>query len=227
VRPVAVQEFETFLTPHVAARGYLITYDFVLVRFLAERLGVDLHLEPVTPAPIDPHAAVRYATFLAAHREFTSSPEVERFTMLLDDYLFAGVVDARFLKEHVTRNPEGLAEKQQVELSLAAQGFVQFVQILGDFFLQLDDQQQRLFGCAYAYWLSHFFGQRRRTSGYVQVDTSFEGLTPDPWILPSGLDPPAREAEQKRFIQRIDTLQQVWARTRALIESLDTPARNR
>jgi hypothetical protein len=221
VRPVASREIETLLLPQVAARAYLKTYDFVLVRFLAARLGIDLRLDPVTPPPINSKAAIRFAAFLAAHAEFNASPQVELFTRLLDDYRFEGLVDAAYLKAYLAGGSDPSDAAQRERLADAGQGLVLFVQILGDFFVNVDSAEQPLFGCAHAYWLGHFFGVRRLESGFVNVGESFADVVPRAVLFPRDLDPQSLASEQRRLQNGIATLRSVWSGTRALLESLD------
>lgn len=219
VRAVAQPEFETLLRSN-AARAYLQLYDFVPVRFLAARLDIDLGLAPVQPPEIDPEAAVRYATFLAVHSDFTASAPIGHFTMLMDDYRFHGNIDATSFRLYLAGTAQATDEQKDAldELRL---GLVQFVQTLGDLFLQLRDEEKALYGCVYGYWLSHFFGVRRTGVGYVRDGVSFEDVSRSRLLVPAGLEEEAAQAEQQRLAGRTAVLRDVWDRTRALIESLE------
>ena len=219
VRPSAEAEFEAFLRPYVAAREYLETYDFVLVRFLAARLDIDLRLDPVTPPGVNSRAAVRFASFLAGYSEFAASPDIVTFTTLLDDFTLVGAVDAPFLRHHLESPAGGLTSTVEDTLTRAATGFIEFVQVLGDFFIQLDEDQHALFGCAYSYWLSHFFGLRRLDGRYESLGVSFEGVVPHASLFPPGLNEAGVSTERRRLADRVETLRQVWKRTRTLLDA--------
>ena len=196
-------------------------YDFVLVRFLAARLGFDLGLKPVTPPPVNSGAAIRFAIFLAVHSDFTASEPIEKFTMLLDDFRFQGFIDADFVKQTLAGAERQLNEKQERRFASLCLGLVLFVQSLGDFFLELEGGERPFFGAIYAYWLAHFFGLRHRAKGYPNQTVSFEDVKPDPILFPRNLDPTALELEQQRFQNRIGVLRETWEQTRSLIASLD------
>jgi hypothetical protein len=219
VRPVAEAELAVLLASG-GARTYVKFYDFVPVRFLAARLGQNLDLRAVTPPAINPTAAVRYATFLAIHSEFTASVPIEKFTMLIDDYRFAGVLNAQFFKDRLSGTPGLLTNSQEAVFSNLCMGLVSFVQTLGDLFLLLESPERPLFGCFYSYWLSHFFGVRRTEGGYESRGVSFEQVEPNPMLFPP-LEPDALCSEQERLRHRIGVLKGAWDETRSFIESLE------
>jgi hypothetical protein len=219
VQPTAEAECATLLRT-AAAREYVRIYDFVPVRFLASRFNIDLGFRAVSPPPVDPRAGLRFATFLALHSEFVASPTIERFTELLDDYRFAGLINARFFVGHLSSPSTVLTEGQQKRFQQLCVGFVEFLQIIGDLFLQLEPEEVPLYGCMYAYWLSHFFGLRRTASGYVQRSISFEDV--DPSAVLTGIhDASIADAEHRRLRSRIDTVRRAWNSTRQLVESVD------
>jgi hypothetical protein len=219
VRSSAQYDFHT-LVGSEAARAYLQTYDYVAVRNLAARLEIELGLAPVQPPEINPSAAVRYATFLAVHSDFTASEPIGRFTMLLDDYLFDTRTHALFFQMYLAGTAKP-SESEQVTLEDLRLGLMLFVEMLGDLFLQFPDAEKPLYGCVYAYWLSHFFGVRRTVTGYQRYGVSFEDVPGRPLLFPDGMDADVRTAERLRMETRIATLRDTWDRTRALIESLE------
>jgi hypothetical protein len=219
VRPVAEREFDALLGT-APAREYLKIYDFMPVRFLAARIDRDLGLGAVRPPSVDPHAALSYATFLAIHRDFVASPPVENFCQLLDDYYWDDL-DARRFRDwldggRVTRSRERLI----AELGLGV-GFVEFVDLLGESFLRLEPRQHALFGCLYAYWLSHFFGFRRTKRGYKPKGVSFQRAKVPAALFSGDLTRDVVQTEQARIAARIRVLGSVWKETRGLLESLD------
>jgi hypothetical protein len=220
VRQHAAEEF-TSLLGHAAARRYVTLYDFVPVRFLAARLDIDIGAPPVTPPAVNPKAGLRFATFLALHSEFVSSPAVELFTQLIDDYRFLGLVDAPFLLRHLRQPSAGLTEAQQRVVQTSCLGLLEFLQLLGDLFLQLEDDERPLYGCVYAYWLSHFFGLRRGPSGYVEEATSFRDLDPAGVLRAAG-DEDVSDSETERLRARMATLHDTWSATRRLLESVSS-----
>jgi hypothetical protein len=221
VRPYATSEFAALLS-HAAARRYLKIYDFVPVRFLAARLGIDINVapvrsdRPVTPPPINAKAGLRFATFLALHSQFVASEAVEAFTELLDDYIFWDRINARFFLSHLGSPSSSLTAEQQRVWQTLCVGSVEFLELLGDLFLQLEKEERPLYGCMYAYWLSHFFGLRRGTSGYERQGISFEDLDSRALL---GILGDTSDVEQKRLRSRIDTIRETWSATRQLVES--------
>lgn len=219
VSDAATTEMEMLLRS-AAARAYVVTYDFVPVRFLAARLGLDFGWASVQPPHVDPLAGLRYATFLAVHSDFIASEPISVFTMLMDDYLFSETVNAAFFKAYLAetgKRPDGALQPTLDELRT---GLVQFIQMLGDLFLQLRDAERALYGCVYGYWLSHFFGIRRTEGGYEQLGVSFGDVARSPLLLATSVDREVARAEQLRIADRVAMLRDVWTATRNLIESL-------
>jgi hypothetical protein len=220
VGSVAESEFSTLLFLD-AAREYLIIYDFVSVRFLAARLGVDLGLKTVKPPPINPNGSIRFASLLAVHTEFASSEPIEKFTMLLDDFKFQKLMNAAWFKQRLADPEIELSARQERRFASLCLGFTQFVQLLGDFFLECDAREQSFYGTLYVYWLAHFFGVRHRSKGYRSQRISFRDTTPSPLLFAPMLDPKSLKLEQNRFEERIDILHSVWQRTKLLILSVN------
>jgi hypothetical protein len=204
------------------ARRYIAVYDYVPVRFLAARLGFDLGLPPVEPPPVNPRAGLRYATFLAVHSEFASNKAIERFTMLLDDYVFHGVISARTFKEKLGSGSADSHALEDEDFQVLCLGFVEFIQTLGDFFLQLDPEETPIFGCLYAYWLSHFFGFSRTEKGYESDRVSFEDTSLNRALFPADLAFEQLNSERNRVRLRVPVLRRTWDSTRDLVQSLDS-----
>jgi hypothetical protein len=218
VRSTAEVSFEELLSLS-GAKEYLLVYDYVLVRFLAARLGFELGFGSLEIPPVVAGAELRFAGFLSVHREFTSSETIQKFTMLLDDFKFQKLINVSFFKNVLVQGGAGLSAKQKLRLESLCLGLTQFVQLLGDFFLGLDSDQQALFGMHYAYWLSHFFGMRHRAQADVFPFLSLSDVVPDRMLFPPTLDSVALAAEQKRFLERILVLKNVWIQTRSFIAS--------
>jgi len=217
VKDTAAEDFRLLLT-NPQARRYVEMYDFVPIRFLAARIGFDIGLTSPEPPPINPSAAVRFATFLSLHREMSRRDSIEMFLKVLDDFRFAGLINAPYLKDRLQSGNAFLETTEKETLLAITQGLIDFVQILGDLFLQLDADEQPLFGCFYGYWLSHFFGFRRTERGYELVATSF-GDVSLPSVVTDSLSKEAVQAEEARFRHRIELLDDTWQRTRDFIES--------
>jgi len=220
VRATAERDFSSLLSLK-PARAFLQIYDYVPVRFLAARLGSDLGLPQMTPPPVRADAALRYATFLALHADFVASEEISMFTQLLDDHSFVGIPSAAFAKEQIQAPGAALTPIEWSALTRLCYGLVHFVETLEDLFIQLNENERPLFGCLYAYWLSHFFGVRRQAVGYRLVGLSFEGVSVDRRWFAMSLEPDVVEAEQGRLQAGIRLLRSVWDQTRLFIESLD------
>ncbi len=216
VRSTAEASFKELLSLS-AAKHYLLLYDYVLVRFLAARLGFELDYGILDVPPVNDGAELRFAGFLAVYRDFMSNEAIGKFTMLLDDFKFQKLINVTFLKGVLAGTEVGLNAKQRQRLESLCLGLTQFVQLLGDFFLGLADDQQALFGMQFAYWLSHFFGMRHRDKAGLHPFLSFSDVVTSPVLFPAGLDSVALATEQKRFQERIGVLHAVWARTRSLV----------
>jgi len=222
VRPAVEPDFTALLSSK-PARAYVKLYDFVPVRYLAARLSIDLDIGPSQPPPINPHAEVRYAVFLATHYEFITSARIELFTKYIDDFYFGKRrIDAGFLKRWIAgEQPSDLIADEQQVVGNGYLGFIQFTETLGDFFLQLPDPERPYFGLAYGYWLSHYFGLRRPRGRYELLGVSFEDVRIAPSLLAIDSKSDGAQAESKRFQERRTTLKSAWEGTRALIESLN------
>jgi hypothetical protein len=194
VRPHAASEFNTLLR-HAAARRYVTLYDLASVRFLAARLEIPLADTPLKPPPVNPRAGLRFATFLAVHSDFVVNPAIKLFTQVMDDYQFEGFIDASFLAAHLRNPSAALTDEQRRIIQKACVGLVEFLQALGDLFLQLERAEHPLYGCMYAYWLSHFFGMRRGTSGYERQGVAFQDLDPRAVLAATG-DEDVSDVEQ-------------------------------
>jgi hypothetical protein len=218
IRPYATSEFQTLLH-HTAARRYVALYDFASVRFLAARFDIPLTDIPVKPPPIDARAGLRFATFLAVHSDFVVNPAIKLFTQVMDDYQFDGLIDAPFLSSYLRAPSAPLTDRQRSTVQTACLGFVEFLQVLGDLFLQLEPDQQPLYGCVYAYWLAHFFGLRPATAGYQREGVAFQELDPVAVLSAAG-DEQVSDIEQERLRARVTTLNATWAATRQLLESI-------
>jgi hypothetical protein len=217
VEPEARAAFATLLaTPQ--ARKYLSNYDYLLVRFLAARLREDLRLPPVTPPPVEPSAAIRYAAFLAVHMDFAQSSAIEKFTRLLDDYHY-GRVNAALVKRGLAGIPPELSSAEQQHYDEALVGFFEFLQLLGDLFVDMQPDHLPLFGSNYGYWLGRFFGMRRKGATYDSSGISFGDLRIADAFFPASVHAEIRRAEQERANTQIAVLRETWRATRALLES--------
>ena len=219
VRTVGEPEFATLLSSK-PARAYVKLYDFVPVRYLASRLGIDLQIGDVQPPAVNPQAEVRYAVFLATHYEFIANHHIRTFTMFIDDFYF-GDISVDSLKKRLAGKQAQLTSDEEAAIAEGCVGLIQFTETLGDFFLQVPVPEQRYFGLAYSYWLSHFFGLRRPRNRYEQLGVSFEHVQFDPALLVPELDPRGAESERQRFHDRVRTLKVVWDATRQLIDTLN------
>ena len=220
VRSIAEPEFAALISSEPACE-YLKIYNYVPVRYLAARLGIELGLGEVRPPAINHDAEVRFAMFLAMHYEFTASAAIRRFTRFMDDFVVGpNRIGAVFLKRRIESGGNALSGNDEAVVAEGCLGLVQFVEMLGDFFLQVPVHDQPYFGLAYSYWLSHFFGLRRTADRYEERGVSFEKVGFPTAVLGAGFDADAVNAESKRFQQGLETLKTVWDATRELIEGV-------
>lgn len=226
-RPEVMHEISPLVSSR-AIRQYLYDYDFLPIRFLASRFNIDLGWPALEPPNINPHAEVRFATFLSLHSSWTTDRAVVRFTMLMDSYRFARVINAKYFKAYLSRNassvnsdlnPE-ISETQQRLLDELCAGCGRFVQILGDLFTQLRAEEQPLFGSFYAYWLAHFFGFILSERGYRKALPGWDRYIPNRLLFPPGVDSETLAFEERRMSRSVEAIRSTWETTRTLTEKL-------
>ena len=213
IRSVALADFELLLKSRAAVE-YLQIYDYLTIRFLAARLGHDFGLPVVKPPPINTAAALRFATFLSLHADFSESAPLDRFLRILDDFRFVKLVDSSFLKKNLA-NPDDvpLDNKARHVFEEATLGMFEFVDLLSNVFLQLEENEIPLFGCFYSYWLGQFFGERRVSGVLVRRGVCFEDVSIHVSVWPEGGDEPTRSGSD--WLQtRIALLRNVWEHTK-------------
>jgi hypothetical protein len=218
VRPHATSEFQALLH-HAAARRYVTLYDLASVRFLAARFDTPIADTSLKPPPINSRAGLRFAAFLAVHSDFVVNPAIKLFTQMMDDYRFEGSIDAPFLVSHLRTPSASLTDTQRRIVQTACLGLVEFLQVLGALFRQLERDEQPLYGCVYAYWLGHFFGLRRGSSGYERQGVAFQELDPGAVLAVAG-DEDVSHSEQEHLRACATTLWETWSATRKLLESV-------
>jgi hypothetical protein len=169
VRDVVRREL-TMLLWSPGARRYLMTYDYVPVRFLAARVGIDLGLPAVDPPKPNEKAEVRFATFLSHHQRWSTDPTIDQWLGFLDDYVEVEgeqLMFAEFLRR------EGEAPRQRFTTLLV--GVEHFLRSLANLFSLLDPDEVPHFGLVYAYWIARFYGMRLGKDGtYRQVDINWD-----------------------------------------------------
>jgi len=176
IREVALADFELLLKSRAAVQ-YLQIYDYLAIRFLAARLGYDFGLPAVDPPTINPCAALRFASFLSLHADFSESAPMDRFLKILDDFRFGKLVNSDFLKKRLAAPDDfPLTEKARLAFREASLGLLEFVDLLSTVFQQLEESEVPLFGCFYSYWLGHFFGERRVAGIFTRYGICFEDV---------------------------------------------------
>jgi hypothetical protein len=201
------------------AQLYLEHYDFLLVRFLAARLDLPLKPRRLAPPASNPDAEVRFAVFLATHREWTSDSNIERFTRLLDNYLFGDRLNSDFFSDYLLkRRKRSLSKREEVHIRQLSNGLDRFVQLSGGLFAQLSDSERPRFGSFYAYWLAKFFGYELESDGYERIWHSWES---DAIKLYSPAVAPDRESlsilRSQRLLQ-LRAMRDTWRVTRKFLE---------
>jgi hypothetical protein len=220
-----------------AVRKYVVDYDFVPVMYLAHRLGVK-DLPNRTPPPPLPNAQLRFAAFVAGHRDRATDDLYQEWVRFLDDFVDESdeqTVYYKFLKSG--RRPA----KHRVErFARLTAGLVRFVTSLADLFDLLDDGEDERYGVFYAYWLAKFFGYKLGEAGYVR-DKAFWSATEN-WAAAARASPLFRTeledfpADARRldvpdddaagtpvagWQANIDSLGRAWEATRRFVAAVD------
>lgn len=165
-----------------SAVRFIADYDYITVRFLAARVGVDLKLPSVVPPEPVP-AAAHFATFHSVLLEWETDDDLAAWLGWLDDYnesSFANPEAAfnRFLATgKYPRDPQNAHYFQRL-----VYGAGKFVMLLSTLFHSMNDEgrvqldqrpgvdHRAPFGAFFSYWLARFHGYSLAKIGFEKDD---------------------------------------------------------
>lgn len=191
------------------ARRYIDDYDYVAVRFLASRFGIDLGLSPAEP-PEGLEAPTLFASFLAQFRDWYEDGELDVWLSFLDDFVVIENEAVRFERylRSGQRPRDGVASERFDDL-LAGLGA--FLVNLYDIFAVIPTEVRPMFGLVHVYWIAAFFGYELENGRYVKnyID----------WGPAVAKTPLVTEAGRLLWDASLATLKEVWRDTSALVEN--------
>lgn len=147
------------------ARGYVRTYNYLMIEFLASRLGI-AGFTPHEPPLIDERAAVHFTAFLATEREIKHEPAIDDWLNFLDDYIVVKGGQQAFLRflDGINCHDVTLSRRCRELLD----GALSWAVKLGDFHSSLPEAAHQRFALFHAYWLAKLFGDDLGPKGYVR-----------------------------------------------------------
>lgn len=155
------------------ARKYLVHYDYLLVRYLAARLEVELGLDPVRPPRPDPEAEVRFATFLSQLKTWYADDDLELWLGFMDDYVQEEDEQVTFA-ESFRAGPKSVSVRRQERFGALARGAEQFCRLTSNLFYLCRPAERPIYGLFHAYWLAKFLGYDLRDAGYVKDRDAYD-----------------------------------------------------
>lgn len=223
IKDIAKKRMQQLLISE-AAKKYLVLYDFVGVRFLADRIGVDLGLGKVVPPMPNEAAAVRYSVFLSQHMLWYEDEGLDDFLGLMDDYFYYEDEQKLFLSYLRTNRVNTDDEEMQEYLEDLKSGMFHFIILLSDLFGVLEEKEIPFFGIFYSYWMAKFFGYDLTKRGYVkkrsQTDWSSYIDKMNKPVLNNDDDYNAKDLNliKKTILSRVEVIRNAWDLTRHFIQ---------
>jgi hypothetical protein len=226
LRETVVAKFDELFWSQ-ASIDYLTYYQYVNIRFLAARYGVDLGLPPLTPPTPNPGAEVRYATFLSIFSQFYADEAVKSCLHFLDDYvLFDDELTA--FTQFLTEESEMVDAEPLVEhLQQLSEGFYKLILWLNDVFEVVSSDEEKYFALFFSYWLIKLLGYTPTQTGYVHNGTDWMSLIdrfPNQLLIAGGyeldaVDPEDLVTAQELLRRRLLTIRNAWHSAQLEIEA--------
>lgn len=227
IREEATKRIDLWLGSE-AARNYLVYYDFIGVRFLAGRLGIDLGLPKVTAPRINPKASVRFAAFRAQHLCWYEYEDLEAFLGLMDDYVYYDNEQQVFSRYLTTGNLRTKDDEMKAHFNTLKEGMVRFITLLSGLAAILEEEEHPYFGVFYSYWMAKFFGYKLQEDGYKVSGSSINwsavalqmGSATADAEDSSGVEltPEEKLFMKEAWIGKIKKIRQMWDTTRLFIQ---------
>lgn len=173
IRSIARRELVRLMWPK-SVRRFALEYDYFLVMYLANRVGVDLELPSVSPPSTRNGSQLNFALFLDQLRRSYEDQFLTDWLAFLDGFDIDEIEtpaleddidendyepDVRRLLRNIQKDRRSLSpsmylsDSQRIVLGLRS-----FVLFLGDFFDSLDDGEIEPYALFYSYWLAKFHG---------------------------------------------------------------------
>lgn len=201
-----------------ASVDYVRYYQFVSIRFLAARYGIDLGLPVLTPPLPNPGGEVRYAVFLSIFSQFYVDAALDSCLRFLDDY-------HRFEDEHIAfahfllkKSAVATAEPLTTHLQQVSEGFYKLILWLNDVFEVANPDERKYFALFFSYWLTKLLGYSATPTGYEQTETDWVSLinsSPNQLLLAGGyelstMSPEDRATAKNLLRKRLATIKNAW-----------------
>jgi len=143
-------------------RNFIQTYDYTTVEFLAQRLGV-ISTSRQTVPEADPKGSVKFAAFLATHRQVERDNLIGAWLSFLDDFIQQEDEQNKFYEFLI-----GDDSKKSKRFTTLVAGARSFVVLLADFFVLTDNVSKGRFALFYSYWFAKMYGFELGKRGYVK-----------------------------------------------------------
>lgn len=237
VRPAARSELVALLWAP-PARQFLDTYDYWTVRYIAERVGVDLGLPKLVPPRPDPAGEAEFGAFLALVSEWAVDPDLDAWLGLLDGHMLQDPDDKYYVEadafyEFLTTGelPDEADLDDVLRYFSLARGAFKFIFQLYGTVGPMQKRERFFFLTFFAYELSKFFGYELGDRGYVRTGeewdaiggaSAFHRLLSDD-VFSSGAEPDTRTPKEigstsnayaSSVSLAVSTLRELWHETR-------------
>lgn len=212
-------------------RKYVEGYDYIGVRILAERVGIDLGLKSIRPPKARSGAEIRFAEFLEILRSWYDA-EVDDWLGTLDG---VGIVEGDYYEQEAFYElledgvlPDECTLEEVYRYLDLAKGAHEFLATLGRLFRSLRRSERPHYGTFFLYWLAAFFGHAKSGRSYAQDDDLYNWAAPirrDPELLAFAVGGPAfrNGKAYARYVaavrREIDLLREVWEGVRQLVRN--------
>lgn len=162
-----------------ATRSYVQAYDYDLVCFLADRVGLPLREKGLEHLPIEREDEdIRFADFLDLYSDLYENKAVREWQYRLDDYTRGSETHEAYW-DFLKNGSKAKAQSYLLELhQLRTLGMVQFLIGYAQFFETLNPDVWPMYGSAISYWLETFFGFDRNNNGRLEYDEDFDWSDP-------------------------------------------------
>lgn len=226
LRETVLAKFESLFWSQ-ASVDYLVYYQYVNIRFLAARYGVDLNLPVLPPPTPNPSAEVRYATFLSIFSQFYADAAVKSCLRFLDDYFLFREEHTALVQFLQKKSANAAPEPLVAHLQQVTEGFYKLILWLNDIFDVVSRDEKKYFALFFSYWLIKLLGYTPTQTGYVQGGTDWVSLisrSPNQFLIAGGYElnalAPEDRATAKRLLrQRLHTVKNAWLSAQAEIEA--------
>jgi hypothetical protein len=182
VRPIARSEIIALLWA-LPARNFLDSYDYWTVRYIADRVGIDLGLPKVMPPQPVSNGETQFGAFLALVSEWSVDADLDAWLGMLDGYVFEDPDDEEYYEaeafyEFLTTGdlPDEANLEDVLRYFSLARGAFKFLFQLHGILGPMQESERYFFVIFFAYYLSKFFGYELEQRGYVATDDGWDEI---------------------------------------------------